>query len=611
MASWQWAETHFKPIGSARSDRFSISITPWLKEPFKRCEDGITRELTFIGPAQCGKSVLGEAMICYWIATDSHGDIQFNWETDGKSRDRFKRRVRKVMEACNPVQAMWPVARHNVSASGLIIFPHLNFTMQGVFQQINVESESVRRQVNEELHEWEAGRKGLAAQRVRAHWDSFVLNLSTGGTKGDQLYQCWQQGGRQRWMVPCPECGKYQALFQKREEGKAGGLVYDGDTCKQPDGRYNYDELAESLHYECEYCLTKIPDERGIRRSMAERGKWSRPEDGSSLLEASYQMEAVSVYWVPWLSLIKDHHRGVSALRHGDIEPLKTHIQRNEGGFWDPEDRPIQGVVELSDGLLMGEPMEDRAFRIMTIDVQKDHFWAVVRDWSKESDSRLLVADQFSSYLELETMRKELQIRAPFVFIDSGYKATEVYRICAKYNWTPIKGEAKDYYLHPVIDRKDRKLGTVRRIYSEPTEIDPWEGTIEGGRVVIMLLRYSKQGIRDRLDYLRAGGARWEVPEDVGMDYRAQMEAEELQEQHSAHGDVYWVWVTVKRKNHLFVCEAYQVLAASIAGLSGGGMGKADEALASSQDGAEAIREAMSAQEGGAIIERPENRQRV
>src|SRR2546427_10520288 len=77
----EWARRNVKLIGSARSESFDPEITPWTREPIERAGDG-TKKDTFVGPVQSGKSAAGEVALCYWIATQNGGDIQYNWQND-------------------------------------------------------------------------------------------------------------------------------------------------------------------------------------------------------------------------------------------------------------------------------------------------------------------------------------------------------------------------------------------------------------------------------------------------------------------------------------------------------------------------------------------------
>lgn len=154
---WQWMECYFIPVGSARAAEFRIDITPWLREPAEWVDNGVTTRETLVMPAQSGKSVIGEGAICKWIATGTGGDVQYNWENDEKGKLRYKKRARKTLRQCFPVLDMWPRSRGD-EEKGLVIFSHLNFTMQGVRSTSNLESDSIKKQVNEEIHGWETGR---------------------------------------------------------------------------------------------------------------------------------------------------------------------------------------------------------------------------------------------------------------------------------------------------------------------------------------------------------------------------------------------------------------------------------------------------------------------
>jgi hypothetical protein len=57
-------------------------------------------------------------------------------------------------------------------------------------------------------------------------------------------------------------------------------------------------------------------------------------------------------------------------------------------------------------------------------------------------------------------------------------------------------------------------------------------------------------------------GAKWEFSKRVTDEYIAQINAEKREERIDAFGRISYVWRRVRKDNHLFDCEAMQVLAA-------------------------------------------------
>lgn len=604
---WQWAERHFVPVGSARSAEFRIGITPWLREPAEWVDDGITKKLTLVLPVQSGKSALGEAAICKWVATEMGGDVQYNWEDDEKGRQRWKKRVRPILRACGPVMDVWPRDRRH-EENGLVIFPYLNLTMQGVYVTSNLESDAVKKQVNEEVHAWAEGRKEMADKRQSAYRDSpglFQMNVSTGGVLGDQLHMEWLSSTQQLWEEPCPHCGEYQHWRVKVEDGKRGGLHYNSEAARLDGGGYDYAKLAETIFYECEHCGGKILDDPTERRQRAEAGRYSLAAEGSDPESKGVRMEQVSIYWIPWVDIVKEKHLALAKMRQGDDEAFKIYIQRVEARFWDPEARPVVSELSLREGETKREPsMPDEAdLRLMSSDYQRgearlresEHFWAVIRDWRVLEDGRIRSTLVYEGRVwgrhELDLLRESYGVDKRFTALDVSDNQEELLRLIADTAdpeiisdresvamcgdgafagmyancWTGLKGEAGvKWYQH-----KDSGL---RKRYSPIQKRDPYLGTANRQMGLVPMILYSEQLLHDLLNFCRTSNrVEWIDPEDVSKDYREHMDSYERRTKKTATGELVTYWHRLRKRQDLYICNTYQCMQAEFAGLVGTG----------------------------------------
>ena len=184
-----WAEANVKLVGSARSERYTGDISPWTRAPIECANDG-TRKMTFVKPIQAGGTSAGEIAILFWLAHWSSGDLQYNWQNDLAADERWRKHMEKKLKACAAVMARTSPDRF-LWTKGLVIFPHCNFIMQGIFSDRSVASDSIRGQVNEEVHDadgWLPGRLEQAYGRTTAFWNAIIFNISNASRKGDQLH---------------------------------------------------------------------------------------------------------------------------------------------------------------------------------------------------------------------------------------------------------------------------------------------------------------------------------------------------------------------------------------------------------------------------------------
>lgn len=583
---YRWAEEHFRAVGSPISEDWKAEHTPWLIPLLDWLDVRTVHSITFIGPAQgAAKSTFGEIAICYCIATRSGGDIQYNWQNDLISKARYKKRVRRILQKCEPVMRLWPDRNHEVG--GLVAFPHLNFTMQGVEGTGRLESDTVWVQVNEECHEWDSDRLGLADNRLRKVRFPKQLNLSTGGVVKDALHRKHLLGTQQEWQQECTECHRFYTPEVPVEDGKLGGLKYDSEKAKLAGGGYDYDVIAATAYSECPHCGARLYDDVVERRRLAVGGRLSEPKNESpDLRHRSVRLTGPACPDRPFVDIIKRKHEALRALAYGDRDPYREYLQREEAGFWDPDFRgPGAQTIDVTPGVRWKEEQkqEDGAVllhKLLTADFQAGrngdtpHFPCVARAYYRLPDNTIRATLLFEGRKNLkedvDQLAKDLGVDSRFVLVDSGYKAKQVYQWCLQFGWNAIKGEDRDFYLHDVYDEDGKVIGRVRRIYSPLETQDPFVGDHGGreGRAEIPFIRYSKQGILDRYEQIRnAPGWEFQVPEDVSETYRKHHEPWSYGERHNPRdGTSYWAWAKwpLKAPDDLFMCEAYQAMFADI-----------------------------------------------
>jgi hypothetical protein len=581
-----WAEEHVKLVGSARTERYDRNTTPWTTEPIRAACSGLYRSVTFVKPVQAGGSNAGEIVLCYWIATASNGWVQYNWEDDEKAKDRFSQRVEPIFLACNQLMARAP-ARGKLEGkwtTGEIIFPHLVFKMQGAWSAKNLDSDTIRFQVNEEVHNWKEGRLAKAYNRTTAVWNSVVFNISNAGKENDQLHQKFKEGTQQHWDVRCPGCGEYHVLRTRwdEKEPEKGGLRYDAEGCRLDDGTYNYEKLRPTIRYQFP-CGETFPDNEVLRRQLSLTGRYGEPTNkGANAGEVSYTLDAVSVDYIPWWKLIQEKHSALRALRQGDPEPWIRYTQERESRFWTDEDRPVMGIVRLNEQVKKRDGLPNRAVRFGALDWQQghlakgefEHWWGLIRDFDAQGNSLLVAEKKLLTDEDAAAFMKEHGVIPSCVCVDSGagVSTMHVYQFCLRHGFDAIKGTDQAFFFHT-----DKLSGqNTRRIFSPERflyqMISGGQRTRDNITEEPLFWLYSKAGIADRLDWLRsATEVKWEVPGDVSKDYRSHMESWQLRERKLRTGETVKEYEQVKKNDHLLILERYIACNAERAGLIASG----------------------------------------
>ncbi len=557
--------------------------------------------MTFCGPVQSGKSAIGEIAVCYWIATQNGGDVQYNWQNDESADGRWSKRVEKILLACPAVMDRTSTDRFKWK-KGLVIFPHCNLTMQGVNTDRNVASDSIRFQVNEEIHDeasgWAPGKLQQCYNRTTAFWNSVIFNISNAGHRGDQLHQAFEAGTQQHWEVKCPGCGQYHRMRTKWEDNKPelGGLRYE--SSKTEKGEYDYQRIAPTVRYQFP-CGAVVQDDLVQRRRLSLSGRYSVPLEGRSLSERSFTLEAVSVDYIPWLSLIQEKHRALKAYHYGDRKPLFDYLRERECQFVDDADGPVTQTLILSDRKKDRAGLPEPRGRCGALDYQAgsigkgelQHYWGVIQDFkwepikADEALSKALCVPVGSETQRLhiltvwegklltdedaaEVMRRH-DVDPLCVIVDSGYDAEHIYKFCLRHGFDAVKGEDKEAFSHG--EQQGYKIYSPSRPIHERLECGRTRATAAEEP---QIFQYSTQGMMRLLSHLRASpGVLYDVPGDVSEDYKQHMASWEPVEAIAPRtGQTKTVWKQIgSRRDDLLFCSGYCALVAYRGGIIGMG----------------------------------------
>lgn len=585
----KWAEEHVRLKGSARSERFQCDITPWLRVPIECLDDGYTRSVTYVKPIQSGGSVVGEIALCRWISCWTNGDLQYNWEDDDKADARWKKRTEPILTKCQPVKARWPskgVGERSKAVVGMVNFPHLNLTSQGVFTSKNLDSDSIRGQVNEEMHNWKPGMKAKADGRLTAFWNSIQVNISNAGMVGDQLHRAYEQGTKELYQAWCPGCRKFHFMQTKWDDKKPqlGGLRYDADGCRLDNGDYNYLKMLSTIRYQMP-CGFEVRDTPGERRLIALQGRYSEPTNqGATMFHRSFNYDGIVVDYIPFLNFIKDKHEALRAKRAGDIEPFKRYVQERECRFWNPEEAMDYAPIDITSGVRKSRTgWPDADGRCATIDRQQGrqaagevpHYWVLIEDWKNTGDNLVLYEGMVVTEPELISLLVAYEVPHKNVLIDSGWDTEHVYGLCVKYGWKALKGDKAKHYEVEV--KRGGKMVKERRLWMRSAGLIDVKVMQDGKsfHTKIYLIFYSKNGLLDRLQWLEGEGAghiKSVIPEDVSEDYHKHCQnMTRVKRGSDVDGlpNFNWEKVNPKGRNDLKMCRAYQVLFAVMNGFLG------------------------------------------
>lgn len=551
-----WACKYVKLPQSARSPQFDIDSTPWLRWPMQQIADDENKEVVLMAPVGSGKTTMLEGVLP-WIICEEPGPTLVTFQTDNDARDWVDTRFHPSLKLNEKIVPLIPAGKNRGNfRKNEILFPHMPLFMGGA-NISNLQSKSIRWVYGDEVWIWKDGMLEEARRRTHDRWNSRVVLVSQGGSEGDQLDKAFNDGEIHDFCFECPKCKKVQPWEWKQ-------VKFKHDKTKS--GEWDWDKIGSSVKYQCsnKACKKQFADKPEIRRKLSSTGRYVSRKNNHKPRRVSLTYPAMAVWWIEWKKLVVEWISAQDARKQLNLVPLKQFIQKRLAQSWEEPQETItlEGSTEIYrlNEYHEGRRWEKENFRFMTVDVQQDHFWVVIRAWSLEGESCLLYEGKTNEWEGLRILRDKMKVPNRCVFVDRGYRPDTVALECRKsitasdpQPWNCLLGEESNGYASKV--GKSRVIKPFSSIQRARTHTG----------VVYKYVKFSNLLAKDTLAALMRGdGIGWHIGSDYSAEYKKQIQNEKKVEISPGK----WRYV-IKKKwvgNHLWDCEVMQIIAASIFG---------------------------------------------
>ena len=555
--------------GPFAGSTWRLQFTPFAKFIFAGCRKPGVKRVTIMMSAQYLKTI---SLIIIFLRNAAEDPADTMWVmADADQMGEFmEKRLIPNIEGCSPVAKIY-----RGKTKSLLRFETFNLLLRGANSRAKLQSDPIRFVICDERREWKTGSIDLLRKRMRTFPHAMEISAGTAGKENDELHCDYLEGSQTRAHIRCSKCGHSQPIRFGRDATTlwpkprpCGGFFWETNEVTKPNSEWNFIELAKTVRFECEN-----PDCKH-RYSNAEKYDLIRtmhPHDYNPTAppeNKSFGGSAFEAIWesCDWDKLVIEFLKAVENAKRGNIEPLKAFITETLGEPWKDE----IGVVD-DFGFLesrrqdydFGDVWPEEITRFMSADRQEaggEHYWYVIRAYGPNGKSRLVMYGRAMSTTELEEIRKKYNVPVLNSMIDSGFKASEVYKFCLSTGWKPFKGDDAECFFH----RNPRLQKTVRRVY-ERTLVDPFFATSNQGRRTLGLYRWSNNAVKDMLMAFMTGlSGEWTIPKKTPKAYMQQVTAERREEVTDLNGRVKFIWKRKLRDNHLFDCELQIHVAAII-----------------------------------------------
>lgn len=527
----EWAEKYVKLNRSSRSERADLRQTPWLIEPLETILGNLQGEIVILAPTGSGKSTMLEIAGTYIVA-EKPGPTMFAAQTDPDAQEFFQTGLLPALKNCSLVDKLWPTQK-NFIRKDFVQFAHMPLWVCGS-NMSNFQSKSLDNVFVDETWMLKPSLLVEAKRRTHDRFGSKVVLVSQAGVVGDDLDNSYNECYKHEFAYKCPSCNEYHAYDFTQ-------LKWD---CEKIEDVVQWESI--NAYYECP-CGHIFKDTVNDRRLMAESGKYI-PVGSANPLKGhiGFNYTILNVWWVEWSQIVVEFLKANEEAKKGNFKYLRQFNQKRLAKPWNEyeffEDNELNlGSYKLSEA-------SKWEVTILTVDVQKQDLWYVVRTWSRSGESRLLEYGKVLNFSDIKAIQDKWELPSNCVFIDSAYRTEEVKVILARNGWLGLNGRPDASYT--IFDKRKNK--SYKRLFSIPNI----HSTTSGNAIITY---YSSNGIKDILFILKSGhGARWEVAEDVTDEYKNQLNSEiktvGLQGQP--------LYKKIKVNNHLLDCEAMNLNAA-------------------------------------------------
>lgn len=390
------------------------------------------------------------------------------------------------------------------------------------------------------------------------------------GTPGLPKAPTWagfMVGDRRLRFVICPKCqGKpFVIEFDPKyirewfPDVHAAKVVWD-ETAKFESGEWNWDKVEDSARLECPNCKANLTEDE--KRQMCRRENGAHWVATNKEAPRGHKSRRLPSMYSPHESTTIGK-TAVKFLKYLDTPGgLRTFINEELALPWQAKattvlKSDIRAIVEHSPQYLLGQiPSNDLAAMILTIDVQVDSFWWVIRAWFGDKSSALVDYGQTFSYEDLVLrsnkkypMSDGRDAACLFCLIDSGFGAKReegIYKFCIDQGgkFFPTKGATEGQ-------------GMIRSVMETDVE---FHGT------ALKLLRFSDPIFQYALSVEKIkqrAKNNWWLPRNIGKDLEGQLTSMLLKEGKNTRGFTENVW-EAQGPNHLNDCEKQQLIMPAI-----------------------------------------------
>jgi phage terminase large subunit GpA-like protein len=561
----QWSDKNriLNSKTSSEPGQWRTSRTPYLKGPMDAFSDPLIEEITIMAASQIGKTEAIHNMLGYAIDQDP-GPALYVMPRENDAKSMSYNRVKPMMESSPALSRHLPQLSDDVTKLEYNL-DHMMLTFVGANSPAALAARPIRYVLFDEVDKFpkfsgkEADPIKLGTERTKTFWNKKIIKVSTPTTKHGYIFREYEKSSKLKFYVPCPYCSAYQVL------------VFDQIKWPENESRSENIRMKNLAWYECIKCKQKIFSKD--KQKILSNGLWA--PDGSEITSTGkikYEIPKaphagfwISALYSPWLSWSDIAAEFLNSKDYPEL--LMNFVNSWLAEIWEEKTEETKPEMLAARADIYEEGVVPNGVVVLTagVDVQKDHFYLVIRGWGYQEESWLIRVCRVESWEEVESIlflthysnnNKSLKFPVMMACIDSAYRTDEVYEFCRKW---------KD---------KSRSIKGHDHLAGAPYTISYIDRTIYGGKAIkggLKLWHIDTSHYKDKITRMvqsePGDPAQWHLFKGISNRYLKQFCSENkilIVNKKTGRTHEEWRLITQGRPNHYLDAEVYAAAAADM-----------------------------------------------